>query len=149
MTTAQPAAVPAAEAIPVPPGRRLAALDAALDTALRVLGGVLAVALAALSAIVEIFYVPLRVGGVLVGISVVAAVVINYWLPHFTVTATGSGWAGLLPPVVWFGLMLLASDPRTEGDVLLPMGNWVALVTIFAGSLAFAFAGHRLLLRPR
>jgi hypothetical protein len=132
---AEPVAVAAA-----PPG----GLHLLLDGALRVAGGVVAVAVAATSALLEVFFSPLRVGGVLVGVSVVVAVGVNYWLPRFTVAATGRGWVALLPPLVWFALTVLAAGRRGEGDVLL--GNWVGLVTIFAGSLAFAAGGYRLLL---
>jgi hypothetical protein len=119
-----------------------------LDTTLRVAGGVVAVLLAALTAVIEIFYTPLRVGGVLIGVSAIAAVVVNYLLVKYTVAATSKRWTPLLPALVWFALMLVASDRRPEGDLLLAQGNWVALVTIFGGSLSFAVAGYRLILAP-
>lgn len=115
--------------------------------AVRIAGGVVALALTVVTALVEIFYVPLRVGGVLVGASVLLAVLINFWLPRYTVALTGTGWVALLPPLIWFALMLLASVRRTEGDLLLAGDNWVGLATIFAGSLAFAAGGYTLLLR--
>lgn len=144
MTAAQPDAASAPVAAPVPPGR----LREVLDTVLRVFGGVVAVALAMVTAVIEIFYAPLRVGGVLIGASVLVAVVANYWLLRYTVAVTGSGWAGLLPPAAWFALMLAAANRRQEGDLLFAAGNWVALVTIFLGSLAFAVAGYKMLIQP-
>ena len=71
----------------------------------------------------------------LIGVSVVAAVLLNYWLLRFAVAVTGAAQAALLPPLVWFGLMLVASDTTAEGDILLAADNWVALSTIFAGSI--------------
>ena len=120
-----------------------------LDGALKAAGGLVAVVATVVTAAVEIFYVPLRVGGVLVGASVVLAVVANVALVRFTVAATGAKSAALLPPLVWFGLMMLASSRQVEGDILLPGNNWVGLATIFAGSLAFGVAGYRLILSAR
>lgn len=141
MTTAQSDSPAAETLVPAPPRR----VPGVLDMALRVAGGAVSAALAALTAVFEIFYAPLRVGGVLIGASVLVAAVVNYWLLRYTVSATGSGPAGLLPPAVWFALMLVASDRTTEGDTLMSTDNWVALVTIFVGSLSFAISGHRLL----
>jgi hypothetical protein len=129
---------------PAPPGP----LRVAVAVALRIAGGVVAVGLAALTGLIEIFYSPLRIGGVLIGASVVLAVVVNYWLPRYTVAVTASGWAALLPPLVWFGLMLVAADRTTEGDLLITGEGWAGLATMFAGSVAFAFGGYRLILPP-
>jgi hypothetical protein len=136
-----PAAPYLPDAAPKPPPPWL---DAA-HLALRIVGGLVAVAAAAVTALAEIFFAPLRVGGVLIGASVVFAVVANVAIVYFTVAATGARWPALVPPVVWFALMLLASGRRGEGDLLLTSNNWVGLVTIFAGSLAFAGAGYRLI----
>jgi hypothetical protein len=119
---------------------------AVFDAAERVVGGVVAVALAAVTALIEIFYTPLRVGGVLIGVSVVVAVVVNYWLPRFTIAVTGVGWIALLPPLVWLGLTMAAAGRRDEGDILI--SSWVGLLMIFAGSIAFAAGGYRLILPP-
>lgn len=117
-------------------------------TVIRVAGGVVATILAAITALIEIFYTPLRLGEYLIGVSAVMAVLVNFWLLRFTVAVTGAAWTGLLPAVVWFGLMMAASDRSDEGDVLLAADNWVALVTIFAGSLSFAAAGYRVINQP-
>jgi hypothetical protein len=120
----------------------------ALDTALRVAGGLVAVVATAATAVIEIFFAPLRVGGVLVGASVLLAVVANIALVRFTVAATGTRWAAAGPAVIWFALMIVASGKRHEGDLLLAAGNWVGLTMIFAGTGAFAIAGYRLILPP-
>jgi hypothetical protein len=143
-----PQAVPPAPPAPAPgeappPGEAPAARD---SVALRVAGGIVSVALAAVTALIEIFYTPLRVGGVLVGASIVLAVVVNFYLPRFTVAATGVGWVALLPPLAWFLLAVTAAGRRGEGDILLT--NWVGLGTVFAGSIAFAAGGYRLMV-PR
>jgi hypothetical protein len=125
-----------------------AASTGALDTALRVVGCVVAVVLAAVTAVIEIFFTPLRVGGVLIGVSAVAAVIINYVLVRYTAAVTGRRWTALLPALVWFGLVMAAAGRRPEGDLLLAQANWVALLMIFAGSLAFAAAGYRMIVAP-
>ena len=118
----------------------------AVDRALRIVGGVVAVTLAAVTALIEIFYTPLRMGGVLVGVSVALAVVVNFFLPRFTVAVTGSGWVALLPPLAWFALTMVAAGKRPEGDILLT--SWMGLLMIFAGSVAFAVGGYRLINPP-
>ena len=136
MTMVEPTGQATGESAPGPP-------PVLLDRSLRVAGGVVAVAVAAITALIEIFYTPLRVGGVLIGVSVLLAVVVNFWLPRFTVAVTGSGWVALLPPLVWFALTMVAAGKRPEGDVLLT--NWTGLLMIFAGSLSFAIGGYRLI----
>jgi hypothetical protein len=149
-------APPGADATPAPPpgqappaGEVPPAVEAPVpdSAAVRVAGGVVAVALAVVTALIEIFYTPLRVGGVLVGASIVLAVVVNFYLPRFTVAATGVGWVALLPPLAWFVLSVAAAGRRGEGDILLT--NWVGLGTVFAGSIAFAAGGYRLMVPPR
>ncbi len=141
---AAPAADQAPAGDPASTGARVPAWE---SVALRVAGGVVAVALAVVTALIEIFYTPLRVGGVLVGASVVLAVVVNFYLPRFTVEATGVGWVALLPPLAWFGLAVVAAGRRGEGDILIT--NWVGLLMVFAGSIAFAAGGYRLMVPPR
>ncbi|HEU4427029.1 MAG TPA: hypothetical protein VFR67_31255 [Pilimelia sp.] len=137
---------PAAGPPAIGPPAASARWRARLDTALRVTGGLVAVVGTVVTALAEIFYVPLRVGGVLVGASVVLAVVANVVLVRFTVATTGTKAAALVPPLIWFGMMMVASNRQVEGDILLAGDNWVGLATIFAGSLAFGVAGYRLIL---
>ncbi|GAA2515113.1 hypothetical protein [Pilimelia columellifera] len=116
-----------------------------LDSALRVVGGVVAVLLALLTGVLELVLVPLRIGGVPLGLGVVLAVVVNYWLPRFTVVATGVRWTMALPFIAWLGLMMVAAGRRDEGDLLVVSGG-IAVLTNLAGSLAFGVAMYRAIL---
>ena len=137
------AAEPALVHPPVtPPGRarRLA------DLTLRTVGGVVAVAAALLVAVLELLLVAVRVGGYLIGVSVLLAVVGNVLLSWFAVRAVGARWAMALPAAAWFAVMVLAAGGTTEGDILLDGGNWVGFAMIFAGSIAYAVIGFRAIL---
>ncbi|MFC0528023.1 hypothetical protein [Phytohabitans kaempferiae] len=125
------------------------------QTGLRVAGGVIAVVAAFASALGELILAPLRVGGHLIGVAVIAAVVVNYALGWFAYTTVGRKWAVALPATAWLVLMLAASGRTTEGDLLLvgPQGDalvdrnsWVGVSMILAGSIAFAAVAFRLIL---
>jgi len=95
---------------------------------------------------VEVFFSVLRVGGQPVGVSVVLAVAANLTLAWFAGRTVGRNWAVALPAVAWFAVMVSASRRTAEGDLLLLGGTWVGVVTIFAGSIAFAIVAFRLIL---
>jgi hypothetical protein len=146
-----PTAEPVAE--PRPPSRFAPMAQAAL----RVAGGVIAVLAAVLTAVLELLLATLRVGGQLVGVSVVLAVAANLALGWFAYTTVGRKWAIALPAVAWLGVMLVASGRTAEGDLLLvgPSGgkvidgnSWVGITMIFAGAIAYAMAAFRLMLIP-
>jgi hypothetical protein len=120
-------------------------VGAAVDLALRVAGGFLSVAGAVLTALVELFLAPLRLGGELVGVSVLVAVAANVALSRFAHETVGRTWAIALPALAWLAVMMAAISRTTEGDLLLT-DNWVSLLLIFAGSLTFAVVGYRLIL---
>jgi hypothetical protein len=138
-----PAQMPS-ELTPQPAGRP--SVVPIFDAALRVVGGLVAVAAALLTATLELLFATLRVGGHLIGVSAVLAVAANLALGWFAHRVIGRNWAVALPAVAWFGLMLLAGRPTTEGDILLAGDNWVGIVTMFAGSIAFAIVAFRLIL---
>jgi hypothetical protein len=119
------------------------------DLALRVLGGVVAVAGALVTAVIEVFLAPLRVGTVRVPISLVLAVVGNLVLVWFTYRATGKRAAVALPALVWMVVMVRAAGRTAEGDLLLTGDNWVGLVTILGGTVAFAAGAYRLIVPSR
>lgn len=136
---------------PRPPSR----FDGAFRTGLRVAGGVIAVVAALVTAIAELMIAPLRVGGHLIGVAVVATVLANVALGWFAYTTVGRKWAVALPAAAWLVLMVTASGRTTEGDLLLvgPKGgalvdgdSWVGVVMILAGSVAYAAVGFRLIL---
>jgi hypothetical protein len=136
---------------PPPPSR----FDGAFQTGLRVAGGVIAVIAALVTAVAELMIAPLRLGGHLIGVAVVATVLANLALGWFAYTTVGRKWAVTLPAAAWLVLMVTASARTTEGDLLLvgPQGDavvdrnsWVGVAMILTGSIAFAVVGFRLML---
>jgi hypothetical protein len=121
---------------------------ARIDLGLRISGGVLAVVAALLSGLLELFFVPLRAGSILLGLAALAAVPINVGIAWFAVHTVGRRWALGPPWAAWTLLMFFAASVRsTEGDYLVAGDNWAALVLILLGSLAFAVYAYRLILR--
>jgi hypothetical protein len=121
---------------------------ARIDLGLRITGGVLAVLAALLSGVLELFFIPLRAGGILLGVAALAAVPINLAIAWFAVQTVGRRWALGPPWAAWTVLMFFAASVRsTEGDYLVSGDNWAALVLILLGSLAFAVYAYRLILR--
>ncbi len=120
---------------------------------IRRLGAALLVTvLAAWLALVEVFWLPLRVFGVPVPVSVVAAVVGNLLLVGLAARLTGSRVAAVLPAVVWLVIAVGASLPRPEGDLLLTGGGvlgFLSLAFLLAGVVAAAFAVGKVLAAPR
>ena len=99
-------------------------------------GAVAMVVVAAWLAVVEVFWLPLRVAGVLVPISVVAAVVGNLLLVRLALRLTGSRGVAALPALTWGAVVLAAMGRRPEGDLILSGGG-----TLGAVSLAFLLLG--------
>lgn len=120
----------------------------ALEMLIKVSGALVAVLAALFSGLLEMFTTTLRVGGYLICVSVVAAIVGNYAIAWFTVRTVGRVRAVALPGLVWVGLMLFAAGYRTsEGDYLIAGDNYVALVMIFAGSITWAIFTYRTVIK--
>ncbi|SFL26498.1 DUF6113 family protein [Geodermatophilus ruber] len=114
--------------------------------------GLLVVVAATELALVEVFWLPLRIGGVLVPVSVVAAVAGNLLLVRLAHRVTGSRIAAVLPAVVWLVVAVAASIRRPEGDLLVTgtgVAGYVNLAFLLLGVLAAAFAVGRVLAAPR
>ena len=138
---APPVSTPADELPPAPSSR-------ALELVIRTAGLVIAVLATVLTAALELFLTPLRLGGVPIGAAVVLAVVANLAICWFAVTTVGRRWALAPPWALWTLIMFFAAGTRTtEGDYLISGDDWVALVMILAGSLAFAVYTYKLILR--
>jgi hypothetical protein len=95
---------------------------------------VLAVAVAAWLALVEVFWLPLRVGGVLVPLSVPGALAGNWLLVGAAHRLTGSRVVAVLPAATWLAIALAATARRPEGDL-------VAVGTGGLGGVTLAFLG--------
>ncbi|PZG00528.1 hypothetical protein [Micromonospora deserti] len=127
------------ESVPPPPGPA----GRLLDLALRVAGGLIAVFGGVLSAVLELLLATVRVGGQLVGVSVLVAVGANVALSWFANRTVERRWAVALPALPWFVLMAVAAVRTAEGDLLLAGDNWVGLAMIVTGAMTFAVMGFR------
>jgi hypothetical protein len=111
----------------------------------------LAVAVSGWLALVEVFWLPLRIGPVLVPVSVVAAVVGNLLLTGQAHRLSRSRAVAVLPAVVWLAVALAAGFPRPEGDLVLTGGGAlgaVGLAFLLLGAVSATFAVGRLLTGP-
>ncbi len=111
----------------------------------------LAVVTAAWLALVEVFWLPLRIGVVPVPLSVLAAVTGNLLLVRAAHRLSGSRAVGVLPALVWLVVSLAATVRRPEGDLVL-VGSGatgkVGLAFLVCGVVAAAFAAGRVLASP-
>jgi hypothetical protein len=97
---------------------------------------VLGVAGAGWLAVVEVMWLPLRVFGLLVPVSVVAAVVGNLLLVDLVLRWSGSRVVAVLPALAWAAVAYAATLRRPEGDLLI-----VATGGLGAVDLAFLLLG--------
>ena len=113
--------------------------------------GIVAVLVAGWLALVEVFWLPLRVAGVLVPVSVAAAVAGNLLLVPLAARLTGSRVLAALPALVWLTVAVAASIRRPEGDLVITGGGvagFVNLAFLLLGVVAAAFAVGRSLAAP-
>lgn len=138
--------------------------DDVRDCILRVTGLGVALLATLITAFVELELSALRTGairamldgdspwagtGAPLPVAVPLTVVANLAIAWFAVTTTGRRWAAGPPWALWTLFMLGAAGTRTsEGDYLVGGTNWVALATILAGSLTFAWFAYRMILAP-
>jgi hypothetical protein len=120
-----------------------------VEPALRIGGTVVAVWAAALLGVVGAFETPARVGGVLVPVSVLLAVVGNAGLIRFAYVTTRHRGLAVLPGVTWIVLAFVATSGTREGDIVLTSTNWVGPVYLLAGAATVAVSAYRLLPRPQ
>jgi len=110
--------------------------------------GLIAAVVAGWLALVEVFWLPLRVGGLLVPLSLVAAVVGNLLLPAAALRFSGSRLVAVLPAVIWLVVAVGAMVRRPEGDLVMTgagASGVVNLAFLLFGVLAAAFSVGRVL----
>ena len=107
----------------------------------------LLVLLTVLLALWGAFLVPFRVGGTLVPVSWVLAVVGNVALGRAGGRLGGTTGA-VVPGVVWLGFALVLSSQRSEGDLVVP-GTAVGVGFLLTGAVASAVAFGSAVLRTR
>jgi hypothetical protein len=95
---------------------------------------------AVISALLELLFVPLYVGSVLVPVVVVAALVGNVVLPRWGFAATGRAAGAVLPVLCWLVVVLgLTMYQRPEGDIFVLGGNaqqWAFYALLLVGAAA-------------
>ena len=99
-------------------------------------------------AVVEVFWLPFRLGGLLVPLSVLAAVAGNVLLVRAAWRTTGSRLAAALPALVWLVVAVAAMSRRPEGDLVLVSGGAAGVVNLsflLLGVVAAAFSVGRTL----
>jgi hypothetical protein len=117
-----------------------------IEPAYRVAGTAVGAALAAVTAVWEVVLTPMHAH--LAGVSfrlplaTVLAVAGNAGLVWFTRLVTGRLGLALVPGLAWFVVILAAATKTGEGDLLIAGDNWVGLLTILLGSLAWAVAAY-------
>jgi hypothetical protein len=114
--------------------------------------GVIAVVVAGWLALVEVFWLPLRVGGLLVPLSLIAAVVGNLLLPAAALRFSGSRLVAVLPAVAWLVVAVAAMIRRPEGDLVMTGGGATGVLNLaflMLGVVAAAFSVGRVLGGPR
>jgi hypothetical protein len=114
--------------------------------------GLAAVVVSGWLALVEVFWLPLRIGGVLVPLSVVGAVVGNLLLTAGAHRLSGSRVVGVLPAFVWLAIAVAAMMRTPEGDLVLTGGGAIGTINLgflLLGVTAAAFGVGRILAGPR
>jgi hypothetical protein len=114
--------------------------------------GLLSVVVAGWLALVEVFWLPLRVAGLLVPLSVAAAVAANLVLPGLAYRVSGSRLVAVLPAITWLGVVVPAMIRRPEGDLIITGGGATGVVNLaflMLGVLAAAFSVGRVVGGPR
>jgi hypothetical protein len=118
----------------------------------RALGwAVVFVVVAAWLSLVEIFWLPLRVGGLLLPVSVLAAVVGNLLLVGRAHRFSGSRAVAVLPALTWLVVAVGGMMRRPEGDLVLTGGGATGVVNLLfllLGVTAAAVAVGRALAGP-
>ena len=98
-------------------------------------------ACAALSAMLAALLVPLRWGTVIVPVSVLIAVVSTVGLTLLAWSAVRSVALATIPFAIWVVTVLVLSQARPEGDVLLPGGQTGVVYVVYATMLGGFVAG--------
>jgi hypothetical protein len=114
--------------------------------------GVVAVLVGGWLALVEVFWLPLRIGGVLVPLSVLAAVVGNLLLVGAAHRLSGSRVVAVLPALVWLVVAVAAMMRRPEGDLVMTGGGATGTINLgflLLGVTAAALGVGRALAGPR
>ena len=115
------------------------------DLVIRIAGGVVCVALGALSALYEAFYSNLFAGLP----SMAVAFAGGFGLTHFAWYTVGTRWAPALAIVPWLVVIVAAAAQRPEGDAVIVSTSWGGALAAVLGMVGFAAPYFRIPRRPR
>ncbi len=101
---------------------------------------------AVLLAVVELLFLPLRVGGWPVPVSILVAVVTTPWLVRSAAHQVGGGLSAAAPLAAWVTTVLVFGTAGPGGDVLLP-ADLRSLLLLTGGMFPAAFVLGRTLHR--
>ena len=106
---------------------------------LAIAGGIVATGLGAMLGLFEAFLTPLRLPhSTYLPVALVLALIGNPVLSWFAGEVTGRRFAAILPAAAWCVVWVVAATKTSEGDLIITGNNWVGLVTLLAGPIAFA-----------
>lgn len=111
-----------------------------LPPVLAVPAQLLFVLVAVLAAVVEVLLVPVRVGTAVVPVTVALGVATTVGVPILAGIATGRTLGAALPLIAWIVTVILLSQARPEGDVLL-LGSAPLVYVTYALLVLGAIAG--------
>jgi hypothetical protein len=116
--------------------------EPALPIGIAIAGVVVWCLVAGLSGVFEVLLIPVYIGRFIFPITVLIALVGNVVLPRLAHQVVDSGWAVLMPMVVWvLTVIWLAFFNTSHGSVLVPGAGddeYVGLALFFGGTLAAA-----------
>lgn len=106
---------------------------------LAVAGAIVATGLGAVLGLFEAFLTPLRLPhSTYLPVALLLAIIGNPALSWFAAEVTGKRFAAILPAGAWCAVWFIAATKTREGDLIITGNNWVGLVTLLAGPIAFA-----------
>jgi hypothetical protein len=106
---------------------------------LAVAGAIVATGLGAVLGLFEAFLTPLRLPhSTYLPVALLLAIIGNPALSWFAAEVTGKRFAAILPAGAWCAVWFVAATKTREGDLIITGNNWVGLVTLLAGPIAFA-----------
>lgn len=107
----------------------------------RIAGAVVVVAASLLAAVVGAFLVPLKVAGSYLPVATVIGVGGNVVLPLLAMWWVRSRVVALVPGLIWFVVILLATQPDSAGSVVIA-NMWPSTLYLLTGAATIAVMGY-------
>lgn len=111
---------------------------------IRSCGAVVVLAATIVLSIVETFLVPVRAAHMYLPVAALLAAASNIAFPLAMLYLTRVRGLALLPGLAWFVIVIAATTPTGEGDLVIP-AIWPGVVMLVVGAGTFATMGYLLL----